>query len=79
MAAHAPRPRSPERACCALWWWWVLPYHTLVAMFVIIIVVLVICGYPLPLAVGVPAAVSTVAVRALARMTEVTRIALPSA
>jgi len=77
MAAHAPRLRSPEPACCPLWWW-VLPYHTLVAMFVIIIVVLVVCGYPLPLAIGVPATVSTVAVRVLARMTEVTRTVLPS-
>lgn len=78
MAAHAPRPRSPEPARCPLWWW-ILPYHTLVAVFLIIIVVLVVHGYPLPLAIGVPATVSTVAVRVLARMTEITRTALPSA
>jgi hypothetical protein len=78
MAVHAPGPRSPEPACCPLWWW-VLPYHTLAALFVIIILILVVCGYPLPLAVSVPAAVSAVAVRVLARMTEVTRAALPSA
>jgi hypothetical protein len=78
MAAHAPRPRSPKPAYCPLWWW-ILPYHTLVAVFLIIIVVLVVHGYPLALAVGVPATVSTVAVRALVRMTEATRTALPSA
>jgi hypothetical protein len=78
MDAHPSRPSPPKRACFPIRWWF-LPYLIMITIFVIIIVILVAVGCPLPLAVGVPATLSAVAVRVLARMTQVTQSALPSA
>lgn len=78
MAAHAPRPSSPQPAYC-LPWRPVLVYQVVVVVFVIVIVVLAALGFPVPVAVSVPAALSTVAVRAIARLAEVSRPGLPAA
>ena len=78
MAAHAPRPSSPQPAYC-LPWRSVLIYQVVIVIFVIVIVALVALGFPFPIAVSVPAALSTVAIRAIARLAEVSRPSLPAA
>jgi hypothetical protein len=50
-----------------------------VVVFVLVIVVFVALGCPFPVAVGVPAALSTVAVRAIACLARVSRLSLPVA
>ena len=59
-------------------WRSVLAYLVVVVVLVLVIVVLVVLGCPFPVAVGVPAAISTVAVRVIARLAEVSRLS-PSA
>jgi hypothetical protein len=77
MAAHAPRASSPASAYPVLWRC-VLIYEVVVVVFVIVVVVLVAHGCPFPIAVGVPATLSTVAVRAIVRLAEASRLSLPA-
>lgn len=77
-AAHASRPSSPQPAYCFPWRP-VLIYQVVVVVLVLVIVVLTARGCPFPVAVGVPAALSAVAVRVVARLAEVSRTSVPVA
>ncbi len=67
-----------QRSHC-LPWWWFMPYLIVIIVFFVIIGFLVAHGYPVAVAVGVPATLSTVAVYALTRVAQVARLVSRSA